>query len=144
MSFQKIKRLLLEKAGVNCSGYREQYLKRRFEVRLRATGSNTYGKYVVYLRNNPEEFKNLLNDLAINYTMIYFSKESQQQIHMSFFGALKEGGYLITGKSEILSGEPAAKFLAVDHKVRVYQKPSKSSEPLNFSTVNMLSKPLSV
>ena len=282
MAFQKIKRMLLENAGVDCSGYREEYLKRRFEVRLRATGTKTYGKYAIYLRNNREEFKNLLNDLTINYTMffrdtdvykylekvllpkilqssnptkiwsagcatgeepyslailvlkvlkqgvaghpvtifasdidkdalstaakgqynlkqlsnleaaligqfftkegetyrvndcvrqliyfhelnlmappmhqnldlilcrnvmIYFSKESQQKIHMSFFKVLKEGGYFITGKSEILSGEPAKKFLPVDHQVRVYQKPYKTSEPLTLGTLNPISKALSV
>jgi len=263
MAFQKVKKMLFENAGVNCSGYRDEYLKRRFEIRLRATGANSYGRYITYLRNNPEEFKNLLNDMTINFTMffrdtdvytylekvllpkifklskptriwsagcasgeepyslailvhkvlgekisdhpvtifasdidkdalstaakgeysqrqlsnlstdlvdrfftkegelykvrnsvrqiihfhefdlmapsvhlnldlilcrnvmIYFSKESQQQIHMSFYKALKSDGYFITGKSEILSGEPAARFLAVDQQVRVYQKPSK-------------------
>ena len=29
--------------------------------------------------------------------MIYFSREGQQQIHMGFFDALRDGGYLITG-----------------------------------------------
>jgi len=256
--------MIHENAGLNCSGYRDEYLKRRFNVRLRATGVNSYGRYVIYLRNNPEEYKNLLNDLSINFTsffrdtdvytylektllpkifltskptriwsagcatgeepyslailaqkvlgravanhpvtifasdidkdaldtaakgeytqkqlgnmdgasidqfftkegeifkvnsatkqlvhfhefdlmtqathqnldlilcrnvMIYFSKEGQQQIHMSFYKALKEGGYFITGKSEMLSGEPALKFLPVDYQVRVYQKTQKS------------------
>jgi chemotaxis protein methyltransferase CheR len=54
--------------------------------------------------------------------MIYFSKESQQQIHMNFHRALRNGGYLITGKSEVLSGEPSEAFSPVDHSVRVYQK----------------------
>jgi chemotaxis protein methyltransferase CheR len=76
--------------------------------------------------------------------MIYFSKEAQQQIHMSFFNVLNEGGYLVTGKSEILSGEPAIKFLAVDHQVRVYQKPNKTKDALKFSAANLYSKPLSV
>jgi len=278
MAFQKVKKMLQEKAGVNCSGYRDEYIKRRFEIRLRATGANTYGKYISYLRNNPEEFQNLLNDLTINYTMffrdadvysflekillpkiflssnstriwsagcatgeepyslailvhkvlkqaiayhpviifasdidkdalstatkgeyhlkqlnnidtalidnyftkegeiykindvvkrsiqfhefdlmnpslhqnldlilcrnvmIYFSKESQQQIHMNFFKALKEGGYFITGKSEILSGEPATKFLPVDYQTRVYQKPRMANESLKLGTLNLCSK----
>ncbi len=262
MAFQKVKRMLLESGCVNPAGYREEYLKRRFEVRLRATESFTYGKYLIYLRKNPDEVKNLLNDLTINYTyffrdtdvytylektllpklfqgqkaikiwsagcasgeepyslailahkilgkaadsnrvtifasdidkdalssaskgryqlrqlgpigdadreeyfakddeafvvkdfvkqtihfehfdlmsppkhsgldlilcrnvMIYFSKEGQQQIHMGFYRALRGDGYFITGKSEILSGEPALKFKAIDHQTRVYQKPN--------------------
>jgi chemotaxis protein methyltransferase CheR len=55
--------------------------------------------------------------------MIYFSKEGQQHIHMNFYHALKEGGYMITGKSEILSGEPAVKFQALDYVIRLYQRP---------------------
>ena len=262
-AFQKVKRLLQESEGLNCSGYRDEYIKRRFEIRLRATGTNTYCKYLAYLRKNPDEFNNLLNDLTINYTtffrdsnvyeylekvllpklfqsknsvriwsagcasgeepyslailiykmlgrtlnyhpftifasdidkdalskakrgeyqrrhlstmdpslisqffikdaesyrvkdfvrgiinfeqfdlmkpvehlnldlilcrnvMIYFSKESQQKIHMGFYDALKDSGYLITGKSEILSGEPYKRFVVVDNQTRVYQKPSK-------------------
>ncbi len=267
-ALNKIKRLMEENAGLNCSGYREEYLKRRFEIRLKATGSNTYGRYLIYLKRNPSEFDNLLNDLTVNYTtffrdtdvyqylektllpkllslksplriwsagcatgeepyslsilihkilgktlrtipvtiyasdidkdalskaslgqylprqlgaiskqmtedyftpigdlyqvkdflkqiihfeqfdlmkapqhhnldlilcrnvMIYFAKESQQQIHMSFFNALKDGGYFVTGKSEILTGEPAQKFSAIDHYVRVYQKPQRTKSTL--------------
>jgi chemotaxis protein methyltransferase CheR len=265
-ALNKIKRLLHETAGLNCSGYREEYLKRRFEIRLKATGNISYGKYLIYLKRNPSEFDNLLNDLTVNYTtffrdadvyqyientlfpmlfrsktpvriwsagcasgeepyslailvhrllgksvgnpsvtiyasdidkdalskaslgryqakqlgamnpslveqfftfdgeayivkdfvkrivhfqqfdlmkpsihqnldlilcrnvMIYFAKESQQQIHMSFFKSLKEGGYFITGKSEILSGEPAQRFVPVDHLVRLYQRLDKKPE----------------
>jgi len=263
IAFQKVKRILQESAGLNCSGYRDEYLKRRFEVRLRATDSPTYGKYVSYLKKNPEEIQHLLNDLTINYTMffrdtdvytylertllpkllisnavriwsagcatgeepyslailvhkilgkrisnhsviilasdidkdalvkaekghyqkkqlnnlsqliidkyfikedetykiqsflkplirfeqfdlnkpsprndfdlilcrnvmIYFSKEGQQHIHMNFYNALKQEGYLITGKAEMLSGEPAEKFKPVDVRCRVYQKPKEN------------------
>jgi chemotaxis protein methyltransferase CheR len=263
-AFQKIKRLMQDNAGLNCSGYRDEYLKRRFEIRLKATGTNSYGRYLVYLRRNPDEYKNLLNDLTINFTtffrdsdvyvylenfllpklfqsknpvriwsagcasgeepyslsilvhkilgknldthpvtifasdidndalskaslgcyhsrqlstlnqplieqfftkddegyrvkdfvrqiirfeqfdlmkptthqgldlilcrnvMIYFSKEGQQHIHMGFYNALKDGGYFITGKSEILSGEPYQKFVTVDNLTRVYQKPARA------------------
>jgi chemotaxis protein methyltransferase CheR len=265
VAFQKLKKLLQENAGLNCNGYRDEYLKRRFDVRLRATNSGTYSKYLSYLRKNPGEYQLLLNDLTINYTMflrdfdvylylekvlfpklfaasairiwsagcatgeepyslailvhevlgqslanhhvsiiasdidkdalekaargkylkkqlhglsnsiiekyfmvdgeqfrvkdfvkriihfeqqdlmkeslhksldlilcrnvmIYFSKESQQKIHMNFFNALRDGGYFITGKSEMLSGEPSRKFQPIDVRCRVYQKP-KSADP---------------
>jgi chemotaxis protein methyltransferase CheR len=270
-AFLRVKQLIHEQAGLNCSGYRDEYLKRRFEIRLRATGTQTYGKYVIYLRKNPSEFTNLLNDLTINYTMffrdidvytylekkllpkifqssnptriwsagcatgeepyslsilvhkilgnalanhpvtifasdidkealakaskgvyhqkqltnldkssiekffvqeekeyykindfvkrtvhfeqfdlmcspvrlnldlilcrnvmIYFSKEGQQHIHMGFFKVLKDDGYFVTGKSEILSGEPAKKFLAVDNQIRCYQKSHQPNEPFQL------------
>jgi chemotaxis protein methyltransferase CheR len=263
MAFQKVKKMIYETSGLDCSGYRDEYLHRRFKIRLRATGSDNYGKYIVYLRKNLEEFQNLLNDLTINYTtffrdvdvyaylqktllpkillssnhvriwsagcatgeepyslailahkvlgqsidshvvtvyasdfdkdalakaeagvylqkqlsfldtfsinkfftkdgencrvndfvkrmvrfehvdlntpclhqnidlilcrnvMIYFSKESQQKIHMNFYNSLKDGGYFITGKSEILTGEPSTKFQPIDLLARVYQKPQR-------------------
>jgi chemotaxis protein methyltransferase CheR len=265
-SYNRLKKTLQETAGLNCNGYREEYLRRRFEIRLRASGAGTYGKYLLYLKKNPDELKKLLNDLTVNYTMffrdtdvyeylekvllpklcrsqnpiriwsagcasgeepyslaimlhkilgkaidkrlvtifasdidkealaqaskgeyqpkqlckldaasldrffikneatytvkgfvkanirfeqfdlmteplhknldlvlcrnvmIYFSRESQQQIHMKFYNALKEGGYFVSGKSEILSGEPNERFLPIDSPTRVYQKPSKPKE----------------
>ncbi len=266
MAFKRLKKILYESAGLNCDGYRDEYLKRRFEIRLRATGASTYGKYLLYLKKKPEEIKNLLNDLTVNYTMffrdndvytylgknllpkiltstnvciwsagcatgeepyslailihkvlgqalvnrkvtifasdidkdalskaakgvyekkqlstlsdsllnqfftqegdafkvkdslkqmicfeqldlmnlpphqnldlvlcrnvmIYFSREGQQHVHMNFYNALKSGGYFITGKTEILTGEPSRKFVSVDFGARVYQKPYSSATP---------------
>ncbi|MBT0160158.1 protein-glutamate O-methyltransferase CheR [Candidatus Bathyarchaeota archaeon A05DMB-2] len=260
IAFQKLKRLLHERVGLNCSCYRDDYLKRRLAVRLRATGTNTYSRYVRYLKKNAVEYNLVLNDLTINYTaffrdrdvylyleknvlptlfkstevrmwsagcatgeepyslailvhkllgeklpthkvtifasdldedalakavkgeydrkqlrdledplidkyfsnngasyrvkdfvrhivrfekrdlmkpslhksldlilcrnvMIFFSRESQQHIYMRFYNALREGGYLVTGKSEVLSGEPSKRFLCADVNCRVYQKP---------------------
>lgn len=264
IAYQKLKRLLHETVGLDCSCYRDEYLKRRFAVRLRATGTNTYSKYLRYLKKNPAEYNFVLNDLTINYTMffrdrdvynylekiilptlfnskevniwsagcatgeepyslailvhkvlgnklsnhqvtifasdfdedalvkaqkgeynrkqlngledslidkyfsrngtlyrvknfvrqlirfekhdltkpslhneldlilcrnvtIFFSRESQQQIYMHFYNALREGGYLVIGKSEMLSGEPSTKFLCTDVNCRVYQKVSTSA-----------------
>ncbi|MGB9926744.1 MAG: CheR family methyltransferase [Candidatus Bathyarchaeales archaeon] len=263
IAYQKLKNLLRETIGLNFSCYRDEYLRRRLSIRLRATGTYTYSKYLSYLKKNPTEFNNILNDLTINFTtffrdrdvydylekkilpvlfkskevtiwsagcasgeepyslailvhkvlgnqlpnykvtifasdidddalakaqkgeytkkqlcevedsliaeyflhdsttyriknfikqlvhfekhdlmkpplhnnldlilcrnvMIFFARESQQQIHMQFYNALREGGYLVTGKSEILSGEPSMKFLCIDVNCRVYQKPSKN------------------
>lgn len=265
MAFKKIKKLIFEKHHLDCSGYRDEYLKRRFDVRLRATNTATFGRYLVYLNHHPEEFHNLLDDLTVNYTqffrdqsvysyleatllpkillsstqvriwsagcatgeepyslailvsktlgdkaknfvtiyaadideavlskaangvyqknqvssldqqsvekyfvkegenfrvndpvkrlirferadlmkpaphqnldlilcrnvMIYFSKEAQQRIYMNFYQALKDGGYLVTGKSELLTGEPAQRFVSIDIEARVYQKPVKVND----------------
>jgi len=259
VAYQKLKKLLHETVELDCNGYRDEYLKRRFAVRLTATGTNTYSRYVRYLKKNPAEFNLVLSNLVINYTtffrdsdvyfylekvilprlfksnnvriwsagcatgeepyslailvhkllgktlsnyqvrifasdldedalakavkgeyhrkqlngledslidkyfsnngesyqvrdfvkqlvrfekhdlmkpsvrkgfdlilcrnvMIFFSRESQQQIHMHFYNALRDGGYLVIGKSEILSGEPSKKFLCSDVNCRVYQK----------------------
>lgn len=264
MAFQRLKKKLYEAVGVNFSGYRDEYLKRRMAVRLKATETLTFSRYLHYLDKNPDEYNILLNEITINYTtfmrdndvyqyleyhvlpkllqkppvriwsagcatgeepyslailchkilgskisshpvtiyasdidkdalskaaageyqekqlqgingllvdnyfsredgvykvknqvkqlvrfeefdlmkpavhtsldlilcrnvMIYFSREGQQQIHMHFYNALRDGGYFVSGKAEILSGEPAAKFVPVDIKTRVYRKQLVSS-----------------
>jgi chemotaxis protein methyltransferase CheR len=268
MAYQRLKRNLYEHVGVNFSGYRDEYLKRRITIRLRATNTNTFGRYLQYLAKNPDEYSVLLNEITVNYTvfmrdidvyhyleyqilpkllmkspvriwsagcatgeepyslailvhkilghklasqsvsiyasdidkdalakaakgeyqekqlqgvnglivdnyftkengvykvkdpikqlvhfeefdlmkpaarnnldlilcrnvMIYFSREGQQKVHMNFYNALRDNGYFVSGKAEILSGEPAAKFVPIDVKTRVYQKqnPAASIKP---------------
>ncbi|MEJ5327859.1 MAG: protein-glutamate O-methyltransferase CheR [Candidatus Bathyarchaeia archaeon] len=259
IAYQKLKNLLHETIGLNFSCYRDEYLRRRLSIRLRATGTFTFSKYLNYLKKNPQEFNNILNDLTINFTtffrdrdvydyleknllpllfkskevtiwsagcatgeepyslailvhkvigtqlsnynvtiyasdidedalakaqkgvynkkqlyevedsiinkyfsyncgtyqikdfikqlvhfekhdlmkpplhneldlilcrnvMIFFARESQQQVHMQFYDALREGGYLVIGKSEMLSSDTSAKFVCVDINCRVYKK----------------------
>jgi len=262
MSYQRLKKKLQETVGINFGGYRDEYLKRRMNIRLRATNTNTFGRYLQYLNKNPDEYNILLNEITVNYTtfmrdqdvynylehfilprllqtspvriwsagcasgeepyslailvhkilgsriqnhnvviyasdidkdalskaskgeyqqrqlqglseltirnyfnknaddsyqvkdnvkqiihfgehdlmkpspynsldlilcrnvMIYFSREGQQQVHMHFYNALRPGGYFVSGKAEILSGEPSVKFKPLEVKTRVYQKPA--------------------
>lgn len=259
VAYQKMKKLLHETVGLNFNGYRDAYLKRRFAIRLRATGTNTYRKYVRYLQKNPAEYNVIIDNLVINYTtffrdkdvyvylektvlpslfksnnvriwsagcasgeepyslailvheilgeklpnynvkiiasdldedaldkavkakyskkqlngmsaslidkyflidgekykvkefvkrlvtfekhdlmtpslrkgfdmilcrnvMIFFARESQELVHMHFYDALREGGYLVIGKAEVMTGEPSEKFWCSDINSRVYQK----------------------
>jgi chemotaxis protein methyltransferase CheR len=71
MMFEKLKKEIHELIGVNCDGYRPEYLKRRIEIRLRATNSKTYGDYARYLKANPKEIDLLLNDLTVNYSLFF-------------------------------------------------------------------------
>jgi chemotaxis protein methyltransferase CheR len=276
VAYQKMKKLLNETVGLDFNGYREEYLKRRFSIRLRATGTETYRRYVRYLQKNPDEYNRVIDNLVINYTsffrdkdvygyleksvlprlfksnkvriwsagcatgeepyslailvhnllgkkvsnydikisasdldedaldkavraeyskkqlndtadsvinkyfsingetyqvkdfvkqlvsfekhdlmkpalrkgfdlilcrnvMIFFSRESQQQIHMHFYNALREGGYLVIGKAEVLSGYPSQKFLCDNVNCRVYQKSFTggcSKSPSELSVTN--------
>jgi len=260
VAFEKLKKQIWEAVGINCNGYRPEYLKRRLAIRLKATDSKTYFDYERYLKKNPKEADMLLNDLTVNYSlffrdpdvfqflrqnlfpqmlssfqniriwsagcaageepysiailaeeyriscrkdfhytiyasdvdrdalakaskgqydarsfegtdksligryfiqengsfkvkdslkqcvrfelhdlmtaplhqnldlvlcrnvMIYFSRESQQSIHMRFHDSLREGGYLVIGKTEMLSSELNKKFICVDPKTRMYRK----------------------
>jgi hypothetical protein len=75
VAYQKLKRLLHETVGFDCGGYRDEYLKRRFAVRLSATGTNTYRRYVRYLKKNPAEYNFVLNNLVINYTTFFRDRD---------------------------------------------------------------------
>ena len=259
VAYQKMKKMLHEKVGLNFNGYRGAYLKRRFAIRLRATRTYTYRRYVRYLQKNPAEYDLIIDNLVINYTtffrdkdvyvylektvfpslfksrnlkiwsagcasgeepyslailiheilgkklphyevkiyasdldedaldkavkaeysrkqlngmsdsliakyfstdgetykvkdfvkklvtferhdlmkpssqknfdlilcrnvMIFFARESQELVHMHFYDSLREGGYLVIGKAEVMSGEPSEKFWCTDLNSRVYQK----------------------
>lgn len=264
-AFNKLKKVLHEGTNINFECYRESYLKRRIKVRLTATKTQTYTEYIRYLKDNPNEYNLLINDLTINYTkffrdpdvfvflkktilpelfsskrwvriwsagcatgeepyslailahdvlkhrlkdvqvsiyasdldrtalekaksgeytsrmvngveegilgryfelsnktyrvkddvkrlvhfeeqdlmtpprrrnldvilcrnvMIYFSKEIQRKIYMNFYDSLRDGGYLITGKTELIPGEAGTKFVDFDPGCRVYKKSSQAT-----------------
>lgn len=54
--------------------------------------------------------------------LIYFGKELQSQLFLDFYDALHEGGYLIIGRTETLTGEAREKLLCVNTRERVYRK----------------------
>jgi len=54
--------------------------------------------------------------------LIYFSRELQQKLFKKFYEGLNKGGYLILGKTETLTGEPARMFKQVNMMERIYQK----------------------
>lgn len=55
--------------------------------------------------------------------LIYFDRASQEQVFVKFFDALAPGGFLVLGKVETLLGEARRRFVAVDARERVFQKP---------------------
>jgi chemotaxis methyl-accepting protein methylase len=66
--------------------------------------------------------RNLDVILCRNVT-IYFSGEIQHRIYMNFYDSLRSGGYLITGKSELVKGEASRKLVDINPRCRVYRKP---------------------
>ena len=70
-SFSLLKRRILQDRGLDCEQYKENYLKRRIAVRVRATGARDYLDYMRILRNDPEEYVKLLNELTINVTQFF-------------------------------------------------------------------------
>jgi len=60
--------------GLDCSQYKDSFLRRRLAVRMRARFADTYQDYLVTLRSDPAEFDALLVALPINLS--YFFRDS--------------------------------------------------------------------
>ncbi len=56
------------RSGVKLEQYRENYLRRRIEFRMRVLGINSYAEYLRVLRSDEEEIEKLLNTITINVT----------------------------------------------------------------------------
>jgi len=74
-AFVLLKRRVRIDRGLDCEQYKENYLKRRVAVRLRATGAADYLEYLRVLKNDPKEYTRLLNELTINVTQFFRDKE---------------------------------------------------------------------
>ena len=54
--------------------------------------------------------------------MIYFNREMQDRLYRRFYGALNPGGFLITGKVEMLPPDIQKMFRRVNARERIYQR----------------------
>ncbi|MEM2815684.1 MAG: CheR family methyltransferase, partial [Candidatus Bathyarchaeia archaeon] len=69
--FQLIKSHILKVTGLNCTYYRENYLRRRIRYRMRRLGIESFWGYWRYLRSNENEYALLIRDLTINYSSFF-------------------------------------------------------------------------
>ena len=69
--FNVLKKLIYKELGLNCTYYRDSYLRRRVDYRMRSKGISSYWEYNKYLKDHPEEYKLLIKDLTINYTKFF-------------------------------------------------------------------------
>jgi chemotaxis protein methyltransferase CheR len=69
--FAVLKRFIEQSLGIQCSNYKEDYIRRRLLSRMRSSGKETYEDYLRYLKTNPSELENLRNALTINVTEFF-------------------------------------------------------------------------
>jgi len=69
--FEALKREVFKSTSLDCRQYKEPYLKRRFNVRMRSVGAETYSDYMRHLRTHKEELGLLMDDLTINVTQFF-------------------------------------------------------------------------
>ncbi len=69
--FELVKRRIAQVKGFDCSEYRESFLRRRIEIRMRAAGAATLHDYCAFLEKNPREYDSLVEALTIHITKFF-------------------------------------------------------------------------
>ena len=60
--FAVLKKQISKDAGFDCMPYSDKFLKRRFDIRMRANNVGSYREYAVLLKRNPLEYTGLFFD----------------------------------------------------------------------------------
>lgn len=69
--FEKLKNKISKDKHFSCNQYKDPYLKRRFAIRMRATGVKTYHDYIKVLDTVSDEYQVLLDVLTVNVTEFF-------------------------------------------------------------------------
>jgi len=86
--FHLLKRHVEQLLKIQCSNYKEDYIKRRFLSRMRSTNSANYAEYLKYLKSHPQETEPLRNALTINVTEFFRDKEVWDEVKNVILPAL--------------------------------------------------------
>ena len=100
-AFDEIISLIRTKISYDCSQYKVKCLKRRINVRIRATNSINYLGYLNYLKTNPQEFSELADSLTINVTRFFRNKTVFDIIDNTIFDSILQNK--IKKRSRILN-----------------------------------------
>jgi len=68
LAFKSLVNYASRKSGVNLTQYRENYLRRRIEFRMKILGVTSFDAYLKMLQNDGKEIDKLLNTITINVT----------------------------------------------------------------------------
>ncbi len=89
--FSLLKRFIEQTLRIQCSNYKEDYIKRRLLSRMRSTSTTTYEEYLKYLHEHPPELENLRNALTINVTEFFRDADVYDLIRKEVLPALFRG-----------------------------------------------------
>lgn len=84
-------RVVHEKTGLDLKPYKEKYLRRRIDVRLRATGLENLTAYISLLRENEEELEALLVCLTIHVSSFFRNPSTFQAISREVLPRIFDG-----------------------------------------------------
>lgn len=86
--FETLKRFIEQTLKIQCSNYKEDYIKRRLLSRMRSTSTETYTDYLRYLKANEPELENLRNALTINVTEFFRDNDVYEVLRKEVLPAL--------------------------------------------------------
>lgn len=69
--FERVRRALYQKAGINLTDTKDSLVYSRLARRLRALSLNSFDDYLTYLKRTPEEDENFINALTTNLTSFF-------------------------------------------------------------------------
>lgn len=87
-AFLMLKRRIFADRGLDCEQYKENYLKRRIAVRLRATGATGYLDYLNILKRDPDEYTHLLDEITVNVTQFFRDDDVYEKLRHAVIPAL--------------------------------------------------------
>jgi chemotaxis protein methyltransferase CheR len=70
-SYERLMRKVRDERGLDLSGYKESFVRRRLQSRLRILGVENLDQYSAILSKRPEEYLKLLEVLSINVTEFF-------------------------------------------------------------------------
>ncbi|HVP95927.1 protein-glutamate O-methyltransferase CheR [Methanoregula sp.] len=89
--FGALKRYIEQNLKIQCSNYKEDYIKRRLLSRMRSTNTSAYDEYLKYLREHEPEHDVLRKALTINVTEFFRDTDVYDLIRKEIFPALFKG-----------------------------------------------------
>jgi chemotaxis protein methyltransferase CheR len=79
-AFARLRSILKGGGNVNLNIYKDPYVGRRIQVRMRATQAASTEEYLDFAENNPVEYKKLVAALTINVTRFFRNEETFSKI----------------------------------------------------------------
>ncbi|MEA1908614.1 MAG: protein-glutamate O-methyltransferase CheR [Euryarchaeota archaeon] len=88
--FEKLKNKISNDKHFSCNQYKDPYLKRRFAIRMRATGAKTYRDYIKVLDTVSDEYQVLLDVLTVNVTEFFRDVSVFREVESVLRSIIKE------------------------------------------------------
>jgi chemotaxis methyl-accepting protein methylase len=116
--FRALTGKIARERGFACGSYKDQCLRRRIAVRMRATGAADYASYAAVLDRRPGEWDRLLDALTINVTKLFRNADTWDAIARTVVPVLaaRDGSAIRAWSAGCSSGEEPYSLAIVAHR----------------------------